>query len=307
MQRFKNILASIDTLAEEHPTLQCAAALAEHNEASLKLVDVLPEAAWPWRLATPNYEHVQELLEKEKRENLERLAEPIRAKGISVSTKVLHGRSSAGIIEEVINGRHDLVIRRPKGALSRRSGHFGSTTMRLLRRCPCAVWVVKGGGGAEINKVLAAVDPAPRDTEHADLNKTIMELTLALCEREQAEPMIVHVWNLYGEGIFKGRMNEEQFEALEHSARESVEKSYREFLEPYGLTYPSEKAELFKGEPGTIIPQLVKRDHIDLVVMGTVARTGVPGLVMGNTAEMILQQIECGVLAVKPAGFQVPK
>lgn len=306
MQRFKNILASIDTLAEEHPTLQCAAALAEHNEASLKLVDVLPEAAWPWRLATPNYEHVQELLEKEKRENLERLAEPIRAKGISVTSKVLHGQSSASIIDEVVSSGHDLVIRRPKGARSRRSGHFGSTTMRLLRRCPCAVYVVKGVG-TPINRILAAVDPAPRDADHEDLNKTIMELTLATCEREQAQPEIVHVWNLYGEGIFRGRMSEEQFAALEHSARESVEKAYREFLEPYGLTYPSEKALLFKGEPGTIIPQLVERDRIDLVVMGTVARTGVPGLVMGNTAEMILQQIECGVLAVKPAGFQVPK
>jgi nucleotide-binding universal stress UspA family protein len=37
--------------------------------------------------------------------------------------------------------------------------------------------------------------------------------------------------------------------------------------------------------------------------MGTIARTGVSGLVMGNTAETILDQITCSVLAVKPANF----
>ena len=40
--------------------------------------------------------------------------------------------------------------------------------------------------------------------------------------------------------------------------------------------------------------------------MGTVARTGVPGFIMGNTAETMLQQIDCWVLAVKPEGFLTP-
>jgi len=40
--------------------------------------------------------------------------------------------------------------------------------------------------------------------------------------------------------------------------------------------------------------------------MGTVARTGVPGFITGNTAESILNQLECSVLAIKPAGFVTP-
>jgi nucleotide-binding universal stress UspA family protein len=40
--------------------------------------------------------------------------------------------------------------------------------------------------------------------------------------------------------------------------------------------------------------------------MGTVARTGVMGLIMGNTAERVLQKLRCSVLALKPAGFQCP-
>ena len=40
--------------------------------------------------------------------------------------------------------------------------------------------------------------------------------------------------------------------------------------------------------------------------MGTVARTGIPGLIMGNTAEAILEQLDCSVLAIKPPGFVTP-
>ena len=43
-----------------------------------------------------------------------------------------------------------------------------------------------------------------------------------------------------------------------------------------------------------------------VIVMGTVCRTGVAGLLIGNTAEVVLQQAECAVLAVKPDGFLSP-
>ena len=54
------------------------------------------------------------------------------------------------------------------------------------------------------------------------------------------------------------------------------------------------------------IPNLVKRIDADIIVMGTVARTGIPGFFMGNTAETILNQINCSVLAIKPRGFKTP-
>jgi len=41
-------------------------------------------------------------------------------------------------------------------------------------------------------------------------------------------------------------------------------------------------------------------------VMGTVGRVGLPGLLIGNTAETILGRVGCAVLAIKPEGFQTP-
>ena len=71
-----------------------------------------------------------------------------------------------------------------------------------------------------------------------------------------------------------------------------------EFLNP--------RTHLVQGFAEREIPNLVERVKPDLLVMGTVARTGVPGFIMGNTAETILGHVGCSVLAVKPAGFQTP-
>ena len=45
---------------------------------------------------------------------------------------------------------------------------------------------------------------------------------------------------------------------------------------------------------------------IILSIVGAVARTGLSGFFMGNTAESILSQLDCSVLAVKPPGLVTP-
>lgn len=61
-----------------------------------------------------------------------------------------------------------------------------------------------------------------------------------------------------------------------------------------------------QGEPEAVIPEFVVAEGVDLVVMGTVARGGIAGLLIGNTAERMLRKLPCSVLAVKPEGFVCP-
>ncbi len=72
------------------------------------------------------------------------------------------------------------------------------------------------------------------------------------------------------------------------------------------VDYLKPRTHLVKGWARKAIPALAKRIEADLIVMGTVARTGIPGFFMGNTAETILNQLDCSVLAIKPPGFVTP-
>ena len=60
------------------------------------------------------------------------------------------------------------------------------------------------------------------------------------------------------------------------------------------------------GTPSEKIHEVATDIEADLIVLGTVCRTGVAGFLIGNTAEQLLSRIDCSVLALKPEGFQTP-
>jgi universal stress protein E len=49
-----------------------------------------------------------------------------------------------------------------------------------------------------------------------------------------------------------------------------------------------------------VITSEAARTRAQLVVMGTVGRTGIKGRLMGNTAESVLRLLRTDVLALKP-------
>ena len=79
-----------------------------------------------------------------------------------------------------------------------------------------------------------------------------------------------------------------------------------ELLEHHDFNGIDLKVHLEKGDAGKVIPTLVEEKQADIVVMGTVARTGIEGFFIGNTAEKILRNVDCSVLTVKPEGFETP-
>ena len=55
-----------------------------------------------------------------------------------------------------------------------------------------------------------------------------------------------------------------------------------------------------------MIRSVVEQVEADLLVMGTVCRTNVAGFLIGNTAESVVGDVDCSLLALKPEGFVTP-
>ena len=72
------------------------------------------------------------------------------------------------------------------------------------------------------------------------------------------------------------------------------------------LNYLEPQTHLIKATPRGEVPPLIAGIEVDPLIMGTVARTGVPGFTPGNTAETILNPVDCSVLAIKPPGSVTP-
>ena len=157
MQRFKNVLLVIDEKAKSSAALPQAVALCRRNGADLALVNVAEDPVRELDLSfTPDFLANLELDQLEERRNcLEELAEPIRAEGIRVSTKVLLGTPFLEIIREVLRSQHDLVMMTAEGRGGFKEMLFGTTSMHLMRKCPVPVWVVKQDQPQHYSRILA--------------------------------------------------------------------------------------------------------------------------------------------------------
>lgn len=308
MKPFKNILVAADTRLDDHPIIGEAAEIASNNGASLKIVDVVPAFPWTVRLTMKNHEYVRDLMVEEKRERLEALAAPIRNDATSVETKVLYGKASVEIIREVLRDKHDLVLRvaKGKGEDSRGGGYFGATGVRLLRECPCAVWLVAPAATPQYHHVLGCVDTFSADKLDAELNDKVYEFASWVSECHRARLSVVHVWSIYGEALLQGRMQQVELEHLKTTSHDQVKRLLNTFLQGHGTSDREKNVHMIKGDVPKVIPEFVNKNGVDLVVMGTVARSGTTGMIIGNTAERILNSIECSVLALKPDSFVSP-
>lgn len=274
----------------------------------LDVVTELPRTVSALILSESPEELQQHIIEKRSQE-LEQLITPLRQKEIQVEVKVLSGTPFLEIIQEVLRNGYDLVMIIAEGRGGLKERLFGRTTIHLLRKCPCPVWVMKRNQPSSYRRILAAVDPSPPfDEQRNALNKTIMDLATSLAQIEQSKLHIVHTWMVIGETMLKA--NTDISEKEMHQLRQTIKNEHgywlKELLRQYDLNKLKYQIHLLKGVAGKVIPKLVQAKGVELIVMGTVCRAGVAGLIIGNTAENVLDQVDCSVLTVKPEGFVSP-
>ena len=307
MKRFKNILLLAGGEGWKETALKRALTLAKNNKAKLNVVEVIEELPREMQMliTSMHLADLQEVAITEQSKQLERIIAPIRDKGVQVTAKVLIGTSFLEIIREVLRNRHDLVIKTARGKGGLKEILFGSTAMHLMRKCPCPVWVIKPTHHKKYLRIMAAVDPDPSDKVKNALNTRIMELAISLARLEGSEFHVVHAWaSLYGE--MRGGLSKGEVDSLARETRKMHKGRLVELLDKHAPETPKDRIHLLKGRAERLIPALAKRKRIELIVMGTVCRTGIAGFFIGNTAEKVLQQVDCSVLTLKPDGFVTP-
>jgi nucleotide-binding universal stress UspA family protein len=136
-----------------------------------------------------------------------------------------------------------------------------------------------------------------------------MDAASSLARSYRSELHVAHAWTLYGESLIRSRRLAVPAKKLDEMLRESRQKHKRavmELVDPYVVSDRRLQPHVVKGLPEQVIPGVTRKARIDLLVMGTVCRTGIAGFLIGNTAEKILSTIACSVLTLKPDGFVTP-
>ncbi|MCP4074030.1 MAG: universal stress protein [Hyphomicrobiales bacterium] len=317
MKRFHNILF-VKTDGNDDVAFVNAVALAVHNRASLTLVKTIDEIREPvYGVPEETIRELEKTIITNYRDALEALAKPHR-NSIKIEIEVLEGIPFLSIIQEVMRNRCDLIIKSAKGDRGPVSRFFNTIDMHLLRKSPCPVWLFKPDQPETISRIVAAVDfdEPGEEGNNQSLNKQILEMAISLASRERAELHIVHAWQAIAENVLssvRSGLSEQKLDEYIAVVRKNSERHLSQLMES-AMGWVGQdvfdgiilKIHAIKGQAQGVVIDLAQTLDADLLVMGTVGRTGIPGFFIGNTAETILNGIDCSVLAVKPAGFISP-
>ncbi|RKZ63840.1 MAG: universal stress protein [Gammaproteobacteria bacterium] len=313
MKRFKKLLLVCDFDIKQDMAVERAVSLAQQNEAKLMVITVVKDIPADMAMAitaiTP--QEVFQLVIDDQQKRVDALVADMRKQGVEAESMVITGTPFLEIIRQVLRDKYDLVIlaAEGKGAIKKRL--FGSTSMHLMRKCPCPVWVVKPEKRTKYKKIMAAVDVTSDspDVKHNSLNQLILQLASSLARMDNSKLHVVQVWSVYGEGYMqmRGSMSDKSIRDLRKRNKRQSASQLDSLLAGVDLKGIISHRHLPRNKDvAKAIVKLTKNKAIDLLVMGTVCRTGLAGFIIGNTAEKVLSEVNCSVLTVKPEGFVTP-
>jgi len=309
MRNFDNILYASSGMGDDIEGLKQALSLARNNQAAMKIILVYPEFPKNLELYRQTFE-ASLSMQIESAVQTARAALKINEAEVSVRVEVKSGGipPAIDIIRHVLRDAHDLVI---KEAEPKEGGKgFGSTDMTLLRKCPCPVWVARPRvRSLKEMRVAVAVSPESRDEAESDLSIRLLKLSRSLADTWSGELDIICCSDYPFEEYLRrnSRVNipEETIRSAVQHVQTQHQASLGRLIESSGIG-GAYHIRYLRGHADKVIPNFVEINAVDLLVMGTVARSGILGFLIGNTAENIMGKLGCALLALKPNGFVSP-
>tara|TARA_R110000868_G_scaffold329680_5_gene590469 strand:+ start:1136 stop:2080 length:945 start_codon:yes stop_codon:yes gene_type:complete len=311
MKKVKSILLVINNRVDDQLAIERAKAMQKLTKCKLTVVKMVDNMCDIISASMP-FLPSQVKLKKLMLEDLQKEVGKVVGKKSNelIKYKLLEGTAFLSITREVMKHKHDLVIVSAEGQKKVDAGLFGSSNFHLLRKCPCSIWIVKPKEKKLCKNIVVAVDIDPTDKVKVDLNKKLMQSAIVMAKQFSATLHVLHAWQLYGEDTLKNspfiHIDKSALAELLKSKKLVINQNFKSFLNEFESDDVEIIPEVKKGKISTMLPNYVRKNRIDLIVMGTVCRVGISGFLIGNTAEAMLQKINCSVLAVKPDGFVSP-
>jgi universal stress protein E len=305
----RHILVTIRDLGRApNNELHKAATLARSAGATLELFHAIdapdPGVSWPETASAATIEKQRAGIAARARRRLERFAADPALRGVKVScTASWDYPPHEAIVRRALDTGSDLVI-----ALTRQHGPgsrllLRNTDWELIRQCPVPLLLVKTSRPYVKPAIIAAVDPF--HARPADLDAGLLTSGARFARLLHGR---LHVFHSYMPlvNVATVSMGAAPLVTLppeiEQAHGRQIARVIDKLAETAGVSRNCRHVHM--GDVSGELRAAVRDAGAGLVVMGAVSRSGLARLFIGNTAERVLDQLDCDVLVVKPRTFK---
>ncbi|HMA11881.1 MAG TPA: universal stress protein [Steroidobacteraceae bacterium] len=307
MKKPRRILVAIKSPGSRaQPALRKAAQLASALGARLELFHAISEPVYldAFLLEGLTLEQTQKQWRDRLLKKLGKHAAELRASGLTVDVSCEWDFPAyEAVIRRASRTDADLIVAERHATRHMLPWLLRFNDWELLRRSPVPVLLVKRAQPWNKPGVLAAIDPLHSFAKPAKLDGDIMEAAQMAAGALGGKLHVAHAFP--GAMLPAERLSPVSAElavTLERQATREARKAFAAAVEQAGLA--GARKHFVPGHAVDVIPKLAKQQHVQLVVMGAISRSGLKRLVIGNIAEQVLDALPCDVLVMKPANFK---
>jgi universal stress protein E len=240
---------------------------------------------------------VRDQLLERHRQKLEALAEPLRKRGVSVTTEVAWDHPfDAAIVRKAASSKPLLVVKGTHHHNLLQRTLLTNVDWQLIRDCPTPLLLVKQQPLHDPPRVFAALDPLHEHDKPAELDDEIFRFAADFATRTRGVLHVLHAVPL-PVGL-----------DLPPDVTEGAVRRHREAMSSFLGRHEvePERVHFVEGFVPQSLQETASEQGADFVVMGAVSRRGLQKLFIGSTAERVLDRLPCDLVIVKPQGFVTP-
>lgn len=307
MHKFTKILAVVDPVAIEQKSLTRAILLASKTGASVTAFLTIYDFSYELTtmLSIDERECMRQAVVDDRTEWLTNVVEgAANNANVCLDIKVVwHNRPFESILYEVLDNNYDLIVKGTNQHDTLKSVIFTPTDWHILRKSPVPVLLVKDHEWQDNEQIIAALNLSSQDAEHISLNQKITDSAIYFAELLKGE---VNLVNSYPGTPVNIAIEIPEFNPQDYNKTIALhhQNSMAEHVAKYHLD--PKKSHVKEGLPEEVIQQIATEIDAELVIIGTVGRTGISATLIGNTAEHVIDVLNCDVLAIKPNGYECP-
>lgn len=301
---YKKILVVANPYSEEQPALARAVDIAKREPISkITLFVTIYDFSYEMTpmLDSDERHAMRAGMLKQKRKWLHKICQPYLDDGFSIEIEAKwYNRPFEAILKYAQANHYELIIKATHKHDKLEAMIFTPTDWHLIRKSASPLLLVKDKPFPEKANIIAAVDLLSENEGNEAFNEKIVR------EAQKVARLLdgnVYVANAYPSTPASIAVELPEFDPIEYTKAIKAHhlSEMRTLKDKCGLS--DEQTIIEEGLAEKVIPRLAEKLDAKLVVMGTQGRTGISAAFIGNTAESIIDRLECDLLALKPDSY----
>ncbi len=304
MKTINHILVVMDPASDHQPALVQAIKIAKKTAATIELFVVAFNSDFVshWNFNKEQLAGLQKEYVCSKLRWLETYVTEAEMQGIHTKLDVIwHPDFSSAVIAKAAKSKTSLVIKSTKQYSTMKKIFFTPSDWKLLEHCSVPLLLTKSLSDSSYDRVMAAVDPGKDNEKPEELDKKIMSAAVMMAELFDGHPHVCHCYQPIGIELWQGMSSigmdhslvngdfNDYSEAIKYHHQVAFEKLLSEY------DFDKESSHLVAGSAEFELPELVKSNKVDLLVMGMANN----GKFIGNLVEKLLDNVDCDILSLK--------